>query len=270
MVALGLVAVQLTTTSMVVGFTNPQSLLRPAALPPMMLYAFSQLSCVQQIQHPAGRAFLGAASVFLVILYIDLALLSRWTFNADGPTSSIGGLTPVDISQSATESNSSERKSSQGVTQTVLARLRFGFRISLQSRFPGTKWPVKNIPPFSRHGPSHVPTKVDFLVRNALKCSIYILILRLSNRFGSPDQNPVLFSQNQIPFFTRLRDVSASEVGTRFLSVMGYWTVQYMVIQVLYSILAILAVTLRITDVKVWPPVFGSVGDAWSIRQFWG
>ena len=269
-VASGLIGLQLATTSTVIAFTSQHSLLRPSALPLVLLSVYAQLSCLEQIQYPVGRAFLGAASVFLVILYIDLALLSQWTYDAKGPTSSMGGLSPVDSNSSKPKWDISNRKSSLGTIKAILDRLRFGFDISLQSRFPGTKWPVKNIPPFSRRDPGYIPSKAEFLLRSLLKCLIYVLILHLSSHLGNPDENPILFSSDRIPFFRRLRNVSASEMSTRILGVLGYWTVQYMVIEVLYSVLAILAIALRITDVDVWPPVFGSVDEAWSIRQFWG
>ena len=86
----------------------------------MAIYAFSQSSCVRQIQDPAGRALLGAASTFLVILYICVALLSRWIFSVNHRISSVRGLTSIGISQSRLESSNSEKKSLQGTMQTVL------------------------------------------------------------------------------------------------------------------------------------------------------
>ncbi|KAL8830594.1 MAG: hypothetical protein Q9191_001347 [Dirinaria sp. TL-2023a] len=269
-VALGIITVQLTTTSTVVGFTSKESLLRPAALVPMVLYAYSQQSCVGQIQHPAGRAFLGAASIFLVFLYVDVALLNRWAYDAKGPTARTGGLVPVQSSPSKTEWVASKEQSAPEAIGTILDRLRFGFSVSLQGRFTGTKWPVKNVPLFSPRDPNYVPGRVEFILRNTLKSSVYVFILRLSSSLGNPKENPVLFSPSRIPFLSRLWEVSTSEIITRVLSVLGYWVVQYMVIEVLYSFLAVSAVALRITDVDAWPPVFGSVMEAWSIRQYWG
>ena len=261
--ALGLVGLQLTTTSIVAGFANQSSLPRLAGLPLTVLSAYRQFSQLEQIQHPVARAFLGAASIFAVILYIDAALLSQWTFEARGPTSSLGGMTPVDSKGFTGLEGRSVRQPS------IIERLRFGFSISLQSRFPGTSWVVKNVPPFSRKDIEYVPTRVGFLVRHVFKCCVYIVILRLSSKLGEPAKNPVLFSSAQVPFFMRVREVSFLEVKTRLLGTLGYWTVQYLVIEVLYGILAILAITLRLTGVNVWPPVFGSVDEAWCLRQFW-
>ena len=103
-----------------------------------------------------------------------------------------------------------------------------------------------------------------------LKCCLYIFILRESGKLSNPKENSILFFSSQVPFFRRLSDVSASEMKTRFLGVLGYWTFQYMVIDVLNAMLAVSTVALRLTSVDVWPPFFGSVDEAWSLRQFWG
>ena len=66
--SLGLIGFQLTTTSTVVGFASPSSWLRLLALPFMVLLVYFQLSHLNEIQYPVGRAFLGATSIFLVIL----------------------------------------------------------------------------------------------------------------------------------------------------------------------------------------------------------
>lgn len=259
LVSIGLIGLQVTATAVVVGFASQRSLLRAAALAPMVIFTCYQFSSLERIQNPVGRAFLGAASVFLVILYFDAALLSRWTFDAQGPTSSLGGQSPVNLHE-----NTSTRDHS------FPNRLRFGFHVSLQSRFPGTHWVVKNLPPFSRNDPVYVPGKATFLLRNTLKCLLYIFILRAISGLGNPEDNLVLFSSDQIPLLNRLGNVTMVELGTRLFSVLGYWAVQYMVVDFLYSVLAVVAVALHITNVDVWHPVFGSVGDAWSIRQFWG
>ena len=197
-------------------------------------------------------------------------MLSQWTFDARGPTSCLGGLTPISPGQSELGKDSNDQKQSiRTSSRGIIERFRFGLSISLQSRFPGTKWSVKNVPPFSRKDPGYVPSKARFLACNMLKCSAYIFILRLSSKLSKPAESPMLFTSSRICLFTRLTDISASELKIRLLGVLGYWTVQYLVIEVLFSILATLAVALYLMNVDVWPPVFGSISEAWSLRQFW-
>ncbi|KAI8631572.1 membrane bound O-acyl transferase family-domain-containing protein [Xylariaceae sp. FL1651] len=268
--ASGILGLQVITTSTIVGFTRPSSVYRSAGLPISALLVYTQLSHIDSLKHPIGRSFLGAASVFLAILYIDVALLSRWSFEAQGPTSSLGGLTPIDNQPIKSNGQCSQVKKSPRQLRDLVDRLFFGLQVTLQSRFPATNWPVKNIPPFYQRDPHYVPSKVAFLIRNSLKCIIYIDLLRLTSRLGNPEDNPILFSQDHVPFFQRLGDISSTELQTRVLGVLGYWTIQYMVISVLYSTLAILAVVLGLSAVSEWPPVFGSVVDSWSLGQFWG
>lgn len=268
--ALGIITLQVITTSTVVGFTRPNSMYRHAGLPIVVLLVFTQLSHIENLGHPIGRSFLGAASVFLAILYIDVAILSRWAFEARGPTSSLGGLTPVDLQSIKSNGGVTQAKTFPRSYRNIIDRFLFGLQISLQSRFPATKWPVKNIPAFSQRDSHYVPSSTIFLAHNSLMCIVYISLLRLTNGASTPEDNPILFSSEKIPLFGRLEAITATELQTRVLAVLGYWTIQYMIISVLYSMLSISAVALGLSVVNEWPPVFGSVVDSWSLRQFWG
>ena len=64
--------------------------------------------------------------------------------------------------------------------------------------------------------------------------------------------------------------INVSELGTRVAAVLGYWAVQYVIVDLMYSLLAVAAVGLRVTTVRSWVPVFGSVSDARGVRLFWG
>lgn len=265
MIAIGLVGLQITIMTLVLGFTSRNSTVRPAALILIVYAMYLQFSYDQDLQHTLYRAFVGAASVYLVFLYIDTVLLHRWTFTAKGPTSSMGGLTPVEC-----QAPIQGKRPGTGVIWEALARLRFGLSISLQSRFPATKWPVKNIPPFRKKDPQYVPGKVEFLRGMIIKWSLYALILDLGGLFNNGSDNTVTFSKKRVPFFSRLASVSSEELCTRIISIIAYWSIQYLVLEVVYATLAIGAVALDVTTVNEWPPMFGSGRDSYSLRQFWG
>lgn len=262
----GLVSLQVITLTFILGFTTHSSLLRPSALPLMIFLNYFQLHYVKNLDYPLYRAFLGATGVYMIIIYIDTILLHRWTFEANGPTSSVGGLDPVEYDIS----KKTKRDRSGLIGGNALKRLRFGLSISLQCRFPATKWPVKNIPPFSKKDPGYVLGRGEFLRRMIIKWSAYVLILDLVSLISDDGDKTFTFSSARIPLLTRLIDVSGEEMNTRIISVLAYWTIQYIVIEVVYGTLAIAAVALGITTVNVWPPVFGSLGDSYSLRQFWG
>uniref|UniRef100_P9WEG8 Acetyltransferase fsoF n=1 Tax=Humicola fuscoatra TaxID=112175 RepID=FSOF_HUMFU len=273
-ISLALIFFQLTTTALVVGFTSREHLfLRAIGSVPQGFSAYHQIVFLcSHISNPVNRAFLGAASVFLVILYVDAAILSRWTFASQSPTSSLGGLIPPTTRDTPkTQNNATTAETSA----SFLRKLSFGFLIALQSRFPATPWAVPRLPPFHKADPKHTPTKSAFLLKNTTKCLVYLLLLRATSGLGNPDDNPVVFASDRIPLFSRLGDkgpggITLSEIGTRVGAVMGYWAIQYAVIDLLYSLLAVVAVSLHLTDVKGWVPVFGSVSDARGVRLFWG
>lgn len=272
-VSLALIFFQLTTTALVVGFTSREHLfLRAIGSVPQCFSAYHQIVFLcRHISNPVSRAFLGAASIFLVILYLDAAILSRWTYASQSPTSSLGGLTPPTIR----DASKTQKNATAETSASCLKKLGFGFFIALQSRFPATPWAAPQLPPFYKADPRHTPTKSAFLLRNTTKCLVYLLLLRATSGLGNPDDNPVVFASDRIPLFSRLGDrrpggITLSEIGTRVGAVLGYWAIQYVVIDFLYSLLAVVAVSLQVTDVKDWVPVFGSVSDARGVRLFWG
>lgn len=274
--AVAIVGLQLTTTSIVVGFTERDSLLRLAAMALMLLAAHSQLA-EERVQHPIARPFLGAASVFLVVMYVDAALLSRWTFDNKGPTSTLGGLDPAlgRSGQGKVQDSTEGSEITGGRSKIVLGRLRFGFYVALQSRFPCTPWGIKHTQDLLS---SEVSSRIPFITSMLLKITSCTLILRMCSSLGDSTQNSVLFSSIKIPLIGNIIDPTAGwsscinweRLQIRLLAVLGYWAVQYLIINLLYGCLAIFSVALHITEVDVWPPVFGRADEAWSLRQFWG
>lgn len=265
LIATGLIGLQVTILALILGFTTRNSLLRPVTLPLIIFLTCFQLPYVTNLEHRLYRGFFGATGIYVVIIYIDSVLLHRWTFEAEGPTSSMGGLSFVEYGASE-----KRKRNRSGLIGDVLERLRFGLGIALQCRFPATRWPVKNIPPFSGNDPGYVPGRGRFLRNMAIKWGAYVLTLDLISLIGNDGHKSLTFSSTRIPLLTRLADVSGEEISTRIISVIAFWTIQYIMIEVVYGTFAMAAVTLGITAVEVWPPVFGSLGGSYSLRQFWG
>lgn len=284
--ALAIIALQVTITSLMVGFAAHNSLLRLGGLPITLLAAYSQLS-EARVQHPVARPFVGAASVFLALMYIDTVLLSRWTFDAEGPTSSLGGLDPTlkrsdqgepeekDPTGEGEDFTQGPEDAEQPRSGSFAARLRFGLSIALQSRFPWTPWGVKHTRGFDR---SEIPTREEFIRDVGLRMALFTVILWMGRPSGDPSQNCVLFSPDKIPMIGSVIDPTAGWSGwidreqleTRVMNVYGYWTVQYLIMTLLYDLVTISALALHITEVEMWPPLFGRLHEAWSLRQFWG
>ncbi|PYH94737.1 hypothetical protein BO71DRAFT_483561 [Aspergillus ellipticus CBS 707.79] len=264
-VTAGLFGLQTAILSFAVGFTVSGSVIRPAGLLATLLCTYYALPYAQGIDHSVLRAFLGSAIVYLNILYMDVVLLHQWTFEAKGPISSQGGLVPDQyrVLKSHHTVNEQSRR---------WERIQFGYTTSLQSRFPGTKWPVKNIPPFARSNAGYTPSKASFLYTTTIKWILCILLIDCIDTFKTgADENAITFFSEKIPFLTRLSAVSAEELTARVLSTFGYWAASYVVLEAVYSTLGIVAVLFGdATDIRKWPPMFGSIQDCYSLRQFWG
>lgn len=262
--AIGIFAFQFTFMSMSLGFTSAASILRPAFLVIVILCPFIQLPYLEDIHYAPLRGAVGAACVYTVILYLDAVLLHKFTLDADGPTSSAGGLKPV-------KPNGPRNGLRQnGSLDNALTRLWFGLVISCQARFPGTKWPVKNIPPHSRSDPNYIPSATQFVLRTLPMVLVSFNLLVLVGYAPRSGDNTVTFSPEKVPLLLRFASVSRQELLTRVGSVLGYWTVQYFLHIAVHGLAGMLFVGSGISNANAWPPIFGSVRDAYSIRRFWG
>ena len=51
---------------------------------------------------------------------------------------------------------------------------------------------------------------------------------------------------------------------------LAYWVCTYLGIDGLTSLISFVFVALGIDDVRLYRPNFGPIGEAYSVRQFWG
>lgn len=268
LITTSLVGLQISITTYVLGFTPQDSFLRSSGLLLMIYIAYLQAPYIIHLDNPIARGFLANAPFVLTILYIDKVLLHRWTFAVKGPTSSIGGLSPAEYDPA--QGKKVKPDANLRNHDDTLQRLQFGLDLSLQSRFPGTRWPVKNIPSFHRGIPAYIPSKAEFLRAKIASWILYLLVLDLAGLFNKGRNNDVTFASGSIPLYSRLASISGEEAMTRILVVISFWIFQYIVIEIVYGAFAIMAVASGVSTVETWPPMFGFVGDSYSLRQFWG
>jgi hypothetical protein len=262
-VALGLFGLQFGTLVIVLGFTEAASLWRPALLPLFFLIPYLQLPHLEAIDYAPLRGVLGAAAVFTVVLYIDGVLIHKFSYRAQGPTSSAGGLVLIEEDELVVEEERGRK------TGHVLGQLHFGLKIGAGARFAATKWPVNNIPPFSPEDSTFIPSKARFIRDLAPKVLVCWLLLMALDFLPPNNDNHIMFSSQRIPFLSRLGTVGREEMYTRFGTVLGYWLVQYILHIAVHGSLAMGAVALGF-EVAAWPPIFGAARDCYTIRRFWG
>ena len=132
----------------------------------------------------------------------------------------------------------------------------------------GRAWAVKNIPLFSSTKPGYIPKRSSFLVRRSVSTLVSFLVFDILSNLPPPD--PKMFDRAIIPFFRRLGHVTMPELGLKLASTVVFWVSTFCIVNVIHGVLGLLFVGIGVSEAKRWPPVFGDVGEAWSVRRFWG
>ena len=265
--ALGLHALEAGIVFLVLAFTSSTSFIRPALLP--VLAALSLYALPFNRKNLPTKLMAGSISMNTVgtlFQYLEFALISRWSFSAGGPTTSRGGQRKIKSDPSARK----DRKQGSE-TPTTWKRLQWGLFTTTSWRNPATPWEVKNVPVFDSRDPKRVPSRASFLVHKLLTlvlCFLFIDLLGIAPQ--DPEHNAVAFAWQKVGIFSRLSDITAEDMAIRVVVTLVGWTSIFCVLNALHCILAILAVATGMTGVDVWPPMFGSLKDCYSIRQFWG
>jgi hypothetical protein len=192
-----------------------------------------------------------------------VVVLNKWSYEAQGPTSSLDGMS---ITAQTKEKYTQHRRRG-----TFWRRIRFGLAQSFNERYISTPWQVKNVPPFDSRYPDCVPTRQNFLRQSAITVGICVFLLDLLGLFASDtSENKVNFARERVGFFSRLHNISSEEYAIRTVSTLIWWIAANWILQVLYYSLAFGTVLFNVTSPNLWPPLFGSLRDLLSVRQFWG
>ena len=134
--------------------------------------------------------------------YLDSVLLSRWSYEAQGPTSALGGQKTLRTSSSASQP---EGNYNMFVKYLSLADEQFGWEEAFRARSTRTPWQVNHIPIFFPGRPKMVPTKTQFPYRLAPEFLLSVLILDVMSLRGQgqdASMNSICFASSQVPFST--------------------------------------------------------------------
>ncbi|KAL9076087.1 MAG: hypothetical protein Q9161_001134 [Pseudevernia consocians] len=135
-------------------------------------------------------------------------------------------------------------------------------------------WQAKNVPAFSSPNyPSHPlpPTRRQFLLRRSITILLSLLTLDIGTFYPL---HPKIFDLATIPLFARLPSssggISADEIVHRIANTVANWIVNYAFICFFANSWACFVVAVGWSEPGAWPPGFGSLADAWTLRRFWG
>ncbi len=261
---MSLIVLQISLNAFVVAFTSPSSLFRLAFLPVIVICVQQTLPiCLEATGRVLWAALIGAHSISFLFQYIDTALLSKWTVEAAGPTKSRDGRRTQGYIPGSDEPNSSVYES------TTWGRLRFGYYAAVSTRNVGSSFEVSGVPHFSTKDPSYVPSRGIFIRQKALLLLSCYLVLDTFTLLSQPDQNPLLYNESEISL-ANSKNRSVEKIVIRSASTVGFWVNLYCVIQFYMGSVALVSVALGLSEVNSWPPGFGSLSEAYTLRQFWG
>lgn len=264
-----------------VGFTPSTSLLRLSiglSLVTALAYQITT-SSVDRIFLTNIRNFLGLQSTTYILHYIDIALVGKWDFAAGGPTRVVWSThahpsvadkvsDPMLSKSNAKLSAKPDSIGDYDTQATCWARLSFGVRALVDNRGSNTGWESKGTPRFSSLDPEWVPSKGRFLLTGLLKVVALYLFIDVVTLTPS-EQAAELNAPNRIDLFRRFHEVTLEELATRVVSSMVTWACIMALIEIVYSIMALLCVVFRLSKVEDWRPVFNSPLKAYTVRRFW-
>lgn len=264
-------------TASLLAFTSPDSIFRPAFFPVVLIgnyYLFSTYDLY--IPRSAWVAFVSGEILTGILDYLEKILISQWNFEQNGPR--IGnqkGAGSVLGEEKQTENNKdtiNPDSTSHKMDSQLWKRLKFGAWVTISHRYIGTPHQARNTPPYSTSNPHYIPSKAAYLLRRSsvfLACYLITDLLLLGSQ---PELNPILYAESNVPLFHRFlnHEVTSQEVFTRVTTTIGFWVGASFTIQGFYSATGFLAVAFGFFSPRDRRPTFGSLGDAYSIRRFWG
>ena len=254
---------QNTVSILIVGFTSPNSYLRNAALPPMLLCSWLLMPMyLEKMGTTLGAAFLATGVMSNVLAYIDTALYRKWSFEAGSPSVQ---LIPEHKFREKQQNNRILSRANGG---SAVERIRFGYFAVYSSRYCGSPFEVPHVPPFDYNNPAYVPSRGRLLLDKAKLFIVCYLVVDLAEVTSQPGQNQVLFAPHRIPLFST-PNLSYEHLIFRTISTPGIWTVNYIIIQLMQTASALVRVGTGVDHPKVWRPVFGPLSETYTLRGFW-
>ncbi|KAK5124203.1 hypothetical protein LTR85_001906 [Meristemomyces frigidus] len=148
-------------------------------------------------------------------------------------------------------------------------RTEFASEVTGNARGIGTFWQVKNVPPFSAVQPTFVPTRGAFVLKQSIAVvGCYHLHNLAVHALFSLDMR--ILAPTHVPSVAEALDLTPAHLQTRLLSTVFYWTIQYAMLQLFYSLSGSVRALANPESIKLWPPFFGTPADAYTLRNFWG
>ncbi|KAL8791593.1 MAG: hypothetical protein Q9195_005798 [Heterodermia aff. obscurata] len=257
------------TIALLAAFSHPTSYLRPLIFPIFIAWNIYLFPYYKNYSPTLlSLSLVCFETLGQIPTYAEQILLKQWTLDTFGPA------------KYNAENSSDERtpRLKSPSSHSSWERLRFGTWLAFSTRYISTPHQATNTPPYSTRDPTYIPTRTSFIARKLLIFAISYLSLDILAQGSQPELNPIRFADAKIPLFTRLpfyqhdpsSTISAEELLLRVSTSLSAWVGSYIVIQLAYGTPQILTVALGLSSPAQERPLFGSIGEVYTLRGFWG
>ncbi|KAK6388741.1 hypothetical protein LTR65_007414 [Meristemomyces frigidus] len=241
--------------------TSRASPIRYVALGCLIVCAYllpQSLQSFAQTTGWAGRVCAGAG-LNTCLNFTDKLLIRGWDYEHYGSSAT----------ETAVSAGGQKGSRPLPAGKSPRSRDQFVSEVTGNVRGIGTFWQVRNVPPFSLVQPAFVPSRVAFLFKQTFAVIACYNLHNLAVRIlFSLDFR--YFETTHVPLFATLGAATTTNLYSRIISTASYWTIQYAMIQFFYSLAGLLSAFTHPESIELWPPMFGSAVDAYTLRNFWG
>ncbi|KAF7539873.1 hypothetical protein G7054_g1800 [Neopestalotiopsis clavispora] len=143
--------------------------------------------------------------------------------------------------------------------------LRFLTCVSLLCKWRriGTKWEIKDLP---KHRTS-APTRLHSALQSLLGIVLAVLVMDFYTSGSPPDADMIMPGKEAL--LTRLSDVTATELAYRAVGTPMFLMTPIAGVLLFYNLICLVVVLTGLSEPSECPPLFGSIKNAYSIRQYW-
>jgi hypothetical protein len=156
---------------------------------------------------------------------------------------------------------------------SIVKRLIWAVDLVSNPRGIGTSWQIRNLPAFSKQDPNYVPSRRRFILQRLAAGLMFYAVVKLyyllEKKFYIANLRDGDYSEEKESIIRRIGEASLHELFVRSWLPFSFFFTAWCRHQYLHSFVSASAVALG-DEPRRWPPLYGDIRDAYSIRQFWG
>ena len=157
------------------------------------------------------------------------------------------------------------RRGKQGL-DTIITQVTDVIALLWNLRRVNTKWQTKNIPSSSSSGPAS-SSRSHFILRRLTTTLIAYLVMDIM--VSAPPPDPKLVRPEKATLL-KLHDLSSEDLIFRTIGTLSFWFSTALINLIMSNTTAILSVLSGLSAPTDCPPLYGSILEAYTIRNFWG